>query len=354
MKYPIPGLTVFVLILAASGASASKGEQWLTDMDRAQQVARDEGKDIFMFYTGSDWCTWCIVLEKEVLSQPEFLQYAAKNLVLVELDFPKDTQLLSKEQKAHNAKWLERFPPAGYPTVLLTDASVNRYAKTGYRAGGVQPYIEHLRALKSVPAELAAIMSQADLAVGIERARLLDRALGIEGAIVDSNALKAQIVRLLTADAEVEKLRVKYIKPVPVIKGDKELQDEMAALLKLDTTPAARVTALGELIARYGYVKDGDAINGAVNSVARIGMASGQQTEAIAIIDRLLLDTGYTPLLRENFGVAKAALLASTGDRAAAVAQVEAVMKLVPEKEGTGLREALMENIEIILAQPAR
>jgi len=42
---------------------------------------------------GSDWCPPCMALHDNVLTQPEFLDYADKNLELVEIDFPRNKPL---------------------------------------------------------------------------------------------------------------------------------------------------------------------------------------------------------------------------------------------------------------------
>ena len=69
----------------ASGAAESN---WLTDVPKAEAQAKTEGKLVLLDFTGSDWCSWCIKLNKERSPQPDFEEYAAKNLVLVELDYP--------------------------------------------------------------------------------------------------------------------------------------------------------------------------------------------------------------------------------------------------------------------------
>ena len=46
-----------------------------------------------LFFTGSDWCGWCIRLQKEVFFKPEFTKWAAENVVLVELDFPRKSTI---------------------------------------------------------------------------------------------------------------------------------------------------------------------------------------------------------------------------------------------------------------------
>jgi len=59
---------LFALLLAPVAVMASEG--WLTDLDAAKKQAAAEKKDILIDFTGSDWCGWCIKLDKEVFSTP--------------------------------------------------------------------------------------------------------------------------------------------------------------------------------------------------------------------------------------------------------------------------------------------
>jgi len=63
-------LAVAVPLLATTVAPAAEG--WLEDFAAAKAQAAKEGKDLFIDFTGSDWCGWCIRLDKEVLLTPEF------------------------------------------------------------------------------------------------------------------------------------------------------------------------------------------------------------------------------------------------------------------------------------------
>ena len=91
--------------------------QWLTDLPKAQAQAKAENKIVLMDFTGSDWCPWCIKFKKEVLDTAEFQEYAAKNVVLVELDYP-SKKVQSAELKKANAALKDpirhpRLPDAG-------------------------------------------------------------------------------------------------------------------------------------------------------------------------------------------------------------------------------------------------
>ena len=77
----------FLFSLALLGPlAAQEGAAWLTDFEAAKAAAKKDGKVILADFTGSDWCSWCIKLHDEVFSKPEFQEWAAKKVVLLELD----------------------------------------------------------------------------------------------------------------------------------------------------------------------------------------------------------------------------------------------------------------------------
>ena len=117
---------------------------WFTSMAQAQEAARKENKVIFVDFTGSDWCIWCIRLHDEVLSRPAFKEYAAKNLILLLVDFPR-RKVQTREQKTANNALAQKYGIKGFPTILILDANGNVLAKTGYRRGGAAAYVEHLK-----------------------------------------------------------------------------------------------------------------------------------------------------------------------------------------------------------------
>lgn len=117
------------------------------DFDAAKAKAVKEGKPIFINFTGTDWCGWCIKLEKEVFSKKAFQDYAKENLVLVEVDFPKNKEQTA-ELKAQNKKLDKEYGVEGYPTLYLLDATGTKLTEDiGYREGGPEAYVEHLKSL---------------------------------------------------------------------------------------------------------------------------------------------------------------------------------------------------------------
>ena len=88
MRTWMTALALGLLATLTPTVQAAEGGRWIDDFDEAVKLAKAENKDLLVDFTGSDWCGWCIKLNKEVFSQPDFAGYAKKNLVLVELDFP--------------------------------------------------------------------------------------------------------------------------------------------------------------------------------------------------------------------------------------------------------------------------
>jgi len=141
-----------VLFLTFLGSSVwAEDAVWLDSYDKAKQQAADQGKDVLVLVTGSDWCIWCKKLESEVLNQDGFSAKVSADFVLLKLDFPRNKEL-SESVKTQNETLLAEFRAKHgfkeYPTVYLTNAQGLPYAKTGYQEGGLEKYLKHLAFLK--------------------------------------------------------------------------------------------------------------------------------------------------------------------------------------------------------------
>ncbi|MDG1849181.1 MAG: thioredoxin family protein [Flavobacteriales bacterium] len=116
---------------------------WFTDVDKALMASKNTGKSIFVFFTGKDWCSWCHKLDRQILVQEDFINYAKENLVLLELDFPKKKRVLPLKQ----IELARKFQIRSYPTVILMDAYKNEIGRTGYEAMSPLQYTEHIHSI---------------------------------------------------------------------------------------------------------------------------------------------------------------------------------------------------------------
>jgi thioredoxin-related protein len=122
--------------------------EWLTDLPAAQAKAKAENKLVLMNFTGSDWCGWCMRFKKKVYSTAEFAEYAAKNLILVELDFP-DKKPQSEELKKANQALQSKYKVTEFPTTIILNGEGNKLKEiNGYRFGGPGAFIAQLEKLK--------------------------------------------------------------------------------------------------------------------------------------------------------------------------------------------------------------
>ena len=145
-------ITLIGLLIAASilttGCEKSPADEateaWMTDFAAAKIKAAAEQKPLLLDFTGSDWCGWCIKLDKEVFSQKAFKEFAADNLVLVELDFPRGKEQ-SEDLKAQNKALAEKYGIRGFPTILVLSPKGELIEKTGYQRGGPEAYVAHIK-----------------------------------------------------------------------------------------------------------------------------------------------------------------------------------------------------------------
>ena len=142
-------LVIAFLTLTSMSMQAQEELTWHTDMSKATDISIKENKPMFLFFTGSDWCGWCIRLQKEVFKTPEFIKWAKDNVVLVELDFPRKNNQ-SEEVKMQNAQLQQQLQVRGYPTVWFVSAAktadakvnLNALGSSGYVAGGPKVWID--------------------------------------------------------------------------------------------------------------------------------------------------------------------------------------------------------------------
>jgi thioredoxin-related protein len=133
-------LLVCCVLLKVSAAELT----WLTDVPKAEAQAKSENKLVLLDFTGSDWCIWCKKLDSDTFSKPEFADYAKKNLVLVQLDYP-NNKPQSDDLKKANAALQKKYNIEGFPTLiaLKPDGTVV-WTQVGYLEGGPQALIAKL------------------------------------------------------------------------------------------------------------------------------------------------------------------------------------------------------------------
>ena len=146
VKTPRLFLVAATVFLIFAGFARAESD-WLRDFSKAQEEAKTNHKLLFLNFTGSDWCGWCIKLDKDIFSQEQFKHFAHDNLVLVELDFPRRKSQPTEERK-QNMELAQKFEVLGFPTLVVLNSDGQKvWQFDGYFPGGPEAFIAQLQKL---------------------------------------------------------------------------------------------------------------------------------------------------------------------------------------------------------------
>ena len=141
--------------LSAFGGSMSKSvpKGWTEDYKKACLNAKTGGKLVLLAFSGSDWCGWCVKMDRDIYSQKKFISKAKHKFALVMIDNPKDRSILSPLAKSQNRALCETFKVSGFPTAVVVrpdGTEVTRFV--GYQGGGVEAFLKELNAVAETEA----------------------------------------------------------------------------------------------------------------------------------------------------------------------------------------------------------
>lgn len=283
--------------LLAAGIRAAEG--WETDWAKAKAAAARDGKTILIEFTGSDWCGWCIKLNKEVLSQAPFTAYADVHVVLMEADYPRKKEQ-SAELREQNRRLQQEFNVNVFPSVFLLDPEGTPFARTGYRDGGAEAYVAHLKELMAIRAKRDEALARAKAAQGLERARCLVAALdpvpvtllGFYGGITkeiqaldkeNQTGFRSRLLELelVTMDDKVRRLslagrRDEALASVDTFITANHLTGELQQKALLTKLKAYPPSSLGNLAAAEALIDQIVAIDGATATATQCATTRGR------------------------------------------------------------------------------
>ena len=123
----LAGLALAALSLTAQAEDkvqldGAKPGLWTMDFDAATKLAAEKKLPMILNFTGSDWCGWCKLMDKQVFAEEEWKKYAAENVILVTLDFPNDKSIVPEKYVKRNEELKAQFGVRGYPTYVVLDS----------------------------------------------------------------------------------------------------------------------------------------------------------------------------------------------------------------------------------------
>ncbi len=127
-RIPLAGIIAGLLVSLSAHANdkvqidGAKVGHWTMDYAAAAKLAKEKNLPMMLNFTGSDWCGWCKLMDKGVFAKDEWKAYAAKNAVLVTIDFPNDQDIVPEKYVARNKELQRQFGVQGYPTYIVLDS----------------------------------------------------------------------------------------------------------------------------------------------------------------------------------------------------------------------------------------
>ncbi len=115
----------------ATTAAKAPPVKWHNNWTPAAAEARKGGKMILMYFSSSDYDDFSKKLQREVLGTPMFIEWAQKNVVLFQVDFPQ-TKKVTGSLKAQNDRFKQKYNITHVPTFVFMDADGEPYVRAGY------------------------------------------------------------------------------------------------------------------------------------------------------------------------------------------------------------------------------
>ena len=106
---------------------------WMPSYKAALKASKKEKKPILIYFTGSDWCAPCKVLDKKLFHTPKFKALADKDLVLLEVDIPRRLDIISADKLRDNKSIQAKYKVKSFPTLMIVNHRGKKLAeKNGY------------------------------------------------------------------------------------------------------------------------------------------------------------------------------------------------------------------------------
>jgi len=123
---------------------------WLNDFTEAKNLSKEKHEYILLNFSGSDWCSGCIKMHKDIFGSDVFQQYAQDHLVLLNADFPRSKKnSLSADQQQKNNALADKYNAEGeFPLTVLLNSDGKVIKKwSGFYTKGAENFVNELKDL---------------------------------------------------------------------------------------------------------------------------------------------------------------------------------------------------------------
>ncbi|MBT8255558.1 MAG: thioredoxin family protein [Bacteroidia bacterium] len=146
-------ITLLMFFTLSYAQEESTTLNWLTNLEEAEAISKQNNQPILVYFNGSDWCTPCKALKSDFFDTEEFRTRAAE-LVLVMIDYPRRVDIISEEQLVYNKNVMSKYnTDRSFPKLVILNnkgkelgnlsgySSFNTYKDTSHHFAFVDKYL---------------------------------------------------------------------------------------------------------------------------------------------------------------------------------------------------------------------
>ena len=249
------------------------------DMESALAQAAEQKKNVFVDFTGTDWCTACIHLRSKIIESATFEKAYGDDFILVSVDFPRSPELVAQipdDEKRRRENLLTSYRIAGLPGVVLMDADGMPYEIINGTRRTVEDYLPLMEAGLKKRAIRDAAFAKAATLEGMDKAKALAEGINaLPEACRDKYSKEIDIINSFDKDntlgfAGMGSDAQKRIKQTEALRdllasfrGKLSPEDMKASIVKLDEflaqpdlCPEVRQEALSAKGDSYAFLRD--------------------------------------------------------------------------------------------------
>lgn len=123
---------------------SSKNIHWIQNFDEAVAASRSSSKPILILFTGIRWCGPCRTLEKDILTQPEFIDAVSSKFIFLKAELHDPTE--AGMAKSPYKPLFDRYEVKFFPTMEIVNADGSRLFTLPYQPGNAAGYAQVLLA----------------------------------------------------------------------------------------------------------------------------------------------------------------------------------------------------------------
>ena len=143
----LPILLALTCFWLAAGSASAQTKTDDTNRTEALARAKSENKHVLLDFAGEKWCPFSKRMEADVLTTPEFHQYADAHLIVVKIECPNPQHASAASiDKFYGSQ--ARYPLGMIPTCVVLDVDRKTLGTlAGYQDGGPGAFLRQLEKL---------------------------------------------------------------------------------------------------------------------------------------------------------------------------------------------------------------